>query len=559
MERVGTRLGVGCFACLPGEDLDFEEALEYIRKHPCDDFMHKYLLHLTGTFGPNLVDMLIDRGKKDDPHLLALMYETCILNERLQALRKRFDGIHVKELAEYTPLIYIRWFLRKNRGQRLYWPTLFSENICRHIPLPSPKHLKYSVPFDRGAIEAWKARVVTIEDLFSECGQKVSPRGAMPKPAPRETARRAMRGLKTCDLIAGPEMETQASISPCALLMPWRLDVAVSTGRNRWRLSGIQVSYGKGLNIHEARASYLMEMVERCSAFASFNSDGIPGYKKCYPLIKAAHKDLATRGHNALDPNDMNLEVPYENQELYWIPAERAGENECHPIYVPAQLVFLFCNLDEISLTSGLPSNGLAAGNTLEEAKLNALLEVIERDAERVMPYSRERCFLLESEDPGVRDILEGCRKDGIHVQFLDITPEFGIPCYKAFIQGPRGEIFKGCGAGLDGKRAVVSALTEVPYSCQHQVGSMPAPEGIMTMKYEGLPDYASGDVAQDLRLLERLLITNGYHPIYVDLTRADLDIPVARAVVPGLEMITDFDRFSGLSIRQFAHSRYCR
>jgi ribosomal protein S12 methylthiotransferase accessory factor len=259
-----------------------------------------------------------------------------------------------------------------------------------------------------------------------------------------------------------------------------------------------------------------------------------------------------------LGPNDMTLEVPYQNQELYWIPADRTDGNGHYPIYVPAQLVFLFCNLDEISLTSGLPSNGLAAGNTLEEAKFSALLEVIERDAERIVPYTRERCFLLESDDHGVKDILKGCAERGIHVQFLDITPEFGVPCYKAFIHGSRGEILKGCGAGLDGKRATVSALTEVPYSHADGSGSLPAPDGLRTIKYEELPDYSGGDVGEDLKLLERLLIKNGYYPIYVDLTRTDLDIPVVRALVPGLEMISDFDRLSSLSLRQFAHSGYC-
>jgi len=558
MERVATEFSTGWFACLPSEDLDFEEALEYIQKHPYDDFMHKYLLDLTGTFGPNLVDLLINKGKEDDPYLLALMYETFILNEKLQALRTRFDGVDVKQLAEYTPHIYINWVLRQNQADNLYWVRLFSENIYGHNPLPSPEYLERPVPFDRNAIEDWRDRVVPIEDVLTERSRRVSQKSPVPGPTPEETAKRAMEKLKARDLVAGREMGTQASLGPYALQIPWKLDITVSVGRNRWRLTGIQTSYGKGLNVHEARASCLMEMIERYSAFASFRSDRIPGYKTGHPIIKAPFKDLVKTGHNALDPNDMNLEVPYQNQELYWIPAERADENGRYPIYVPAQLVFLFCNLDEISLSSGLPSSGLAAGNTLEEAKLNALLEVIERDAERIMPYSRERCFLLEADDPRVRDILKGCAENGIHVQLLDITPEFGIPCYKAFIQGPRGEILKGCGAGLDGKRAAVSALTEVPYSHSQQPCSVPAPEGIRTIKYEELPDYASGNVGEDLRLLERLLLMNGYHPIYVDLTRADLDIPVARVLVPGLEMITDFDRFSSLSIRQFAHSGYC-
>jgi hypothetical protein len=39
-----------------------------------------------------------------------------------------------------------------------------------------------------------------------------------------------------------------------------------------------------------------------------------------------------------------------------------------------------------------------------------------------------------------------------------------------------------------------------------------------------------------------------------VDLTREDTAIPVCRALVPGLEMMTAFDRFTPLGLRQFAH-----
>jgi len=216
--------------------------------------------------------------------------------------------------------------------------------------------------------------------------------------------------------------------------------------------------------------------------------------------------------------------------------------------------VFLFPNLDEISLTSGLPSNGLAAAHTLKEAKLGSLLEVVERDAEKVVPYSKEKSFLLEAEDQKVSDVIERCRQKGIQIQFLDITPEFGIPCYKAFIQGPGGIILKGSGAHLDAKRAALAAMHEVPYPYPFWFGSMPAPEGGALLQYEGLPDYSTGDTSRDLRLLEKLLIKNGYRPIYIDLTREDLDIPVVKCLVPGLEFMTVLDRFSPLNVRQFGH-----
>ena len=67
-------------------------------------------------------------------------------------------------------------------------------------------------------------------------------------------------------------------------------------------------------------------------------------------------------------------------------------------------------------------------------------------------------------------------------------------------------------------------------------------------------PNKRAKTITKNLHLTEKLLIMNGYKPIYVDLTREDLDIPVVKALVPGLEIMTVVDRFSPLSIRQFGH-----
>jgi YcaO-like protein with predicted kinase domain len=553
LEHQVTQYGTGQFTCFPREDLDFEDALEYVRDHPNDDFMHKYLLHLAGTFGPNLTRQLIQRGKDENAHLTALMFEACILNERFHPLRNEFEALDVKALTQYTPLIFIKWSLQEEIDEKANWIRLFSDNILRHKPARRDNETAFPIPFDHKAIDTCMADVVPIENIRDLPGENRTPADAGVQPSPEDTFTKAMERLTAIDLKLGPETENQASLSSCALQIQWLLHVHTATGRNHWELRGVQTSYGKGLNTDQARASCFMEVVERVSSFASFDSRAALHYKDDLLLIQAPYEDLAGDARQALNPNDMHLEVPYENQSLYWVSAQRVDKLGTHPVHVPAQLVFLFCNLDEISLTSGLPSTGLASGNTMEEAKLHALLEVIERDAERVMPYCEERCFLLESELAAVDDILQRAKQEGVQVQFLDITTELGVPCYKAFVQGPGGEILKGCAAHPDGKKAAVSALLEVPF---HESWFRPAPppSHIRVVKEDTLPDYSSGNAARDLQLLERLLTANGYQPIYVNLTREDVDIPVVKAIVPGLEMFAEFDAFSNLSLRQFAH-----
>lgn len=65
------------------------------------------------------------------------------------------------------------------------------------------------------------------------------------------------------DLIVGPEMRHEASLSPIALLRAWRVDVGVSSGRQQYSLRGEATAYGRGLSLAQARASYAMEIVER--------------------------------------------------------------------------------------------------------------------------------------------------------------------------------------------------------------------------------------------------------------------------------------------------------
>jgi len=553
LDHLDTQFGTGSFACRPSHDLDVEHGFEYIQEHPYDDFMHKHLLGLAGKFGPNLTRQLMEKGKEGNPYLLALIYETCLLNDRLHDLMAEFEGLDIKGLAECTPLIYINWSLKADRDKRAYWLGLFSENLLGHRPLTATRGFQRPIPFDQQAIDAWYNATVPITRLLPQEGKQRSQKGGLPGPTPSEIARTARERLKAIDLNTGEETENQVSLSPFALKIPWHLQVKVSIGRNHWELTGPQTSYGKGLDRDQARVSCWMEVVERVSSFASFAEGGALNYKDGHPLIHGTYEDLREQYADVLDPNEIHLEVPYRNQRLYWVCGLRVDERGQHPVYVPAQLVFLFSNLDEASLSSGLPSTGVAAGKTLEEARLHGLLEVIERDAEKVMPYVPEKCFSLASDEPPVRKILKRVIKDGVHVQFLDITSEFGIPCYKAFIQGPSGEILKGCAAHLDGKRAAVSALTEVPYHpAWFAPGSMVhAPK---ELDYQDLPDYSAGDVSQDLKLLERLLVSNGYSPVYVDLTREDLDIPVVKTLIPGLEMFSEFDPLSPLSLRQFGH-----
>lgn len=542
----------------PSKEMTVEEIIEYLRSHPNDKFMYKYLISRLEEFDENELDELIEKAKKaDDYSLLASLYETSISYNKFYSLRKKFDDIDIQLLARHTPLIYIRWSLDKNLSSRLFWMDIFSRNKYYHMDLSPFKSTQFPIPFDLSSLV--EDRVVHVKDVYSRSDDKSFDTGTSIRIVePKKTVDRILNNPAVQNLLLEDEIKVEWSVSPYAFIRRWKINIEVSVGRNNWILEGILREYGKGLTEDEARASALMEIIERYSALANFCNGQSIGYKKEYSLIKGRFSELTDKGQNVLDPNKMNLEVPYEDQELYWVIAEEVDEADSREIYIPAQFAFLISsgNFDEVDLYSqGTTTNGLASGNTIEEAKLCALLEYIERDSEKVVLFSPDRYFLLEAEDTIMRNILNNWKKKGVYIQFLDLTSEFGIPCYKAFFIHTRGGFSRGWGAHLDGKIAIKRALCELtsPHFLSGNYSTKPLTEEIQrTIKYEELPNYSSGNVNNDLWILEKLLTMNGLNPIYVYLTKKGLDIPVVRVMIPGMEMFPDLDKYSNFSKRQF-------
>jgi ribosomal protein S12 methylthiotransferase accessory factor YcaO len=296
-----------------------------------------------------------------------------------------------------------------------------------------------------------------------------------------------------------------------------------------------------------------MEIVERCAAFASVRDGRVQGTAEKMPLFRGTFSDLSGKGGiPPLDPNRIRLEAPYENEPLYWVKGFQTTEKKADPILVPFQAVFLFANLDEVSLFSSLGSTGLAAGATPAQARLSALLEVIERDCEATGLFHPSRCFRITARDPFIAGLLADYSARGIDVFFQDITGFTGVPCYKALVIDRQGRLCKGTGAHLDGRYALLSALTETPHPYPGGAPSCRGPEDLPVKTFEALPDLSSASLSADLSRVEAALDRSGFPPIYVDLTRRDLGFPVVRAVVPGLEISADFSPFSRVSPRLY-------
>jgi ribosomal protein S12 methylthiotransferase accessory factor len=228
-------------------------------------------------------------------------------------------------------------------------------------------------------------------------------------------------------------------------------------------------------------------------------------------------------------------------------------------------------------------SNGLAGGNHLLEALAAALYEVVERDAiacSRVVGGGLTRRVDLDTvTDPLVRSLVDRFEAAEISAYLFDSTVDTGIPTYMAVVadrRDPAMGLYRGYGAHLDPNIAMIRALTEAAqarllliagsrddYFTRDQQMNRFMGDG-RREAFDAVPALTSADChtsgatssfGQDVSIvLDRLRAAGLESAIVVDLTDPDLQIPVVRVVVPGLEGYM-FDYYTpGPRARAYAH-----
>lgn len=551
LKLMDTLSGTGCFAAFPGPNLSFMEVLEHLEAHPYDEFMHRHMLDMLGKHRTRKIQKLIteikgDPGKKV---LAALIYEAVLTHPRLESLRAGMEAdFDPVELKQYSPALHLRSHLLEDQPLHNSWTSLFADNMEMHEALPAPE--------EAGLTQLYSPEELPGKDFTDAAAVRASLEAEDKLPPIKERApieevtANANRKLEAIGVFMGPQMRQKGCLSPFAVLRHWMVDNSTSNGSLSNSLRAIQTSYGRGFSFEQACVSCSMEVAERVSSYASIGRPGVLGRCTDQPVVKGTYEEISTQGE-ALNPDLLSLEAPYEGQPLWWMPADKFDGEKHVQARIPVQHVFLFCNLDEQNLFSGLNSTGLASGSTVAEARLSGLLEVLERDSDSTIPFDKNRCFTIETEAPEVQKHLEALKASGINIWFQDMTSEFGIPCYRAFAVGRQGDINKGGGCSLSGRKALLSALTEVPYPFPGPPTSA-IPEGLPVRKLEELPELSTGSAEGDVSVIEGTLAANGFHPYYADLTRKDLEIPVTRAIVPGLEIVADLDKFSRISKRLY-------
>lgn len=553
-QTVGT---TGFFACEPLQELSFGKLLKLFESSGRDTFLRKHLLLELEKLRPRQL-MALCRLAGKSGNLASLLLQYAVLKGPACAIAASLEDI----ASECLPLEYL--------AQKHYPPDLresmkacgeyFARNIQQHHKFP---HDSIIAPlFARPEVcQAQDAMLANANKLATLHRQRFGEKKNDDLPDSSQTLQRALLALERAKLLAGPEMRHEKSLSPIGLLREWHLSTNCLDGEQKSELSGIATAYGRALSIPAARVSLAMEIVERASAHAEIFFDGktgeVRGRKESMPLFCASVNDLEAENRDFAFPKSSFPHQIWKDVKLKWV---KGRDNKGMEVLVPVQAVFLFSNMAEPGLFETMGSTGLASGTSREFARLSALLETIERDAHATTPYYSEACFCVKSRDKRIQGLLDDYAAQGIFVQFQDITTEVGVPAYRCFVIGRDGTICQAAAAALNGKKAALSALTETPwdYAFGRHPGkaSMPPIRRLPHIYLEDLPDYDLGSIAANLNLVEDVLETQGIRPIYVDLTRADLDLPVCRAIVPGFEASADFDDFNFPSARLLARQK---
>jgi len=528
LEHTGSVRGVGFFAPRLTSPLSRNALLEAVQATPNDAFLRLEACRALAAAGHDHVRHL---ASHPEPTLAALALETILLTPALQELTPLVQEADLARLGQATPLVFLRHQAIPEAQNHARWSLAWAEAVHSGNPLPQDLPPLPCAPAAIQTTDPWAVRA------------------RLPLPAPKarpplpQVLARGVEALRPTGALYGPPQRHTASLAPWGLMASWRLHRTVTHGNLAYQLVGTMTSYGRGLTREAAQVSLIMEIAERFSSFATVERGHIPGLLVPQKLRTACPGELP----HALDLTTLALEASPPAQPLTWM---QASDPSGAPVWVPVQCVYLFTNLDEPQLFSALGSTGLASGSDIDEAKVAGLLEVLERDAEILSPWDLSRAFRPTSRDPEVSALLQAYAEAGIDLLLMDITTEFGVPCLKAAVPLPHGGMAKATAAGLCGRQAALAAITEVPFPFPGGPPSGRWEADLPTRDLEDLPDLSTGSPAGDRMLLEALLAAHRRTPLYAELTRADIGIPVVRAMVPGLESATDLDEFSCISPR---------
>ncbi len=350
----------------------------------------------------------------------------------------------------------------------------------------------------------------------------------------------------------------------------------------------ISVAQGKGLDLMSAKVSGAMEAIETYHAEHIDLPLKLASYSQLSNKYSVLNVDgLPKLAFSQFSPHEQRLWV--EGIELFTQQAT----------YVPYEVVH--CNYT-LPLPTGsgafaMSSNGLASGNSMDEAIVHGLCEAIERDAlalwkveQRYSNHPETNQLDLKTiDDEDCLEVINQYYQAGVNVQVWDITTDIELPSFYCRIvsetsqnsdQGPSYPAF-GSGTHPCKSIALLRALTEAAQTrltmisgsrddinanayqrldSEKEKGTPLNPPPHLLRNFNDIQSWSNQCFKEDIKLItSKLKQVNLAQAAFVNLEKSEFQIPVVRVVVPGLEGIDELPGYQmgtrALAIKALASS----
>jgi bacteriocin biosynthesis cyclodehydratase domain-containing protein len=263
-----------------------------------------------------------------------------------------------------------------------------------------------------------------------------------------------------------------------------------------------------------------------------------------------------------------HVPAPFDERAvLDWTPAWSLTQRR-HRL-LPTSLLYFGAPTQPGPFFGCADSNGNAAGSSLEDAVLQGLLELVERDAVALWWYNRSAAPGVDIDafaDSWIVELREVYAALGREVWVLDVTSDLRVPTMVAlsrWTDSPHEGIMLGFGSHLDPVMALRRALTELNqlmpavaqpaadgrYCCDDDpdaaywlrhatVANQPylaADPAVRPLRPADFEYQYRSDLTEDVRVIQTRLEGFGLDLLVLDQTRPDIGLPVVKVIVPGM------------------------
>ncbi|MBW2061102.1 MAG: YcaO-like family protein [Deltaproteobacteria bacterium] len=328
-----------------------------------------------------------------------------------------------------------------------------------------------------------------------------------------------------------------------------RLDIPIylsTVGSDALEVMPTKKQMGKGATPAQAEASAVMELIERFSFFHFWRHE--PFITATYDELQGQalpFEHLAASVHH--DPQDLDrARQAVSDLKLSWTPAFNLTQGRAY--LIPFNW---FYEINEF--------NGPAAGNSMEEALMQGLCEVVERHVSALICRDRLALPSIDTtslKGPIARELVRKFERQGIKLFVKDFTLDMGLPSVGALAYDPGtfpllSEIVYTAGTAPDPEKAFIRTLTEVAQLAgDFNTGSTFVASGLPkytdpaqaeyvtrsgpSVPMSDLPDVSHNNIKVEVERIVAVLAERGYEAYAMNITHPDLDIPAVYTIVPG-------------------------